>query len=236
MSLTQVTSHLHRSVSSAFADLPKHTLVCQAASSFGAGRFFLRLPNFDNLDASFSSFSAVSTDATVRMRSFESPCQDSIGILFLLGRGCPRLGGRVAYPDSVYQATRRNAEVGELAESGTGVSQAIMGFPFPIQNNAIEIIWNHTLRFRSFKATRQFTAAAVTRSGEYTLQTVQDEAILQWSDPTKGSAEELDNISIYYIANTVAPARAAGSVILVHETLTGRRTLLMTIQAQTLMV
>lgn len=124
-----------------------------------------------------------------------------------------------AYPDSVYQATRRNAEVGELAESGTGVSQAIMGFPFPIPNNAIEVIWNHTLRFRSFKATRQFTAAAVTRSGEYTLQTVQDEAILQWSDPTKGSAEELDNISIYYIANTVAPARAAGNVILVHETL-----------------
>jgi len=124
-----------------------------------------------------------------------------------------------AFPDSVYAATRRNAEVGSLGDGGNGVTQAIMGFPFPIPNNALEIIWNHTLRFRSFKLTRQFTAAAVTRSGDYTLQTVQDEAIFQWSDPSKGSAEELDNISIYYIANTVAPARSAGSVILVHETL-----------------
>lgn len=124
-----------------------------------------------------------------------------------------------AYPDNVYAATRRNAEVGSLGDGGNGVTQAIMGFPFPIPNNALEIIWNHTLRFRSFKLTRQFTAAPVTRSGDYTLTTVQDEAILQWSDPSKGSAEELDNISIYYIANTVAPARSAGNVILVHETL-----------------
>lgn len=124
-----------------------------------------------------------------------------------------------AYPDIVYEATRRNAQVGELAAGGNGVSEAIMGFPFPIPNSALEIVWNHTLRYRSFKATRQFTAAAVTRGGDYTLTTVQDEAILQWSDPTKGRAEELDNISIYYIANTIAPARAAGSVILVHETL-----------------
>ena len=89
----------------------------------------------------------------------------------------------------------------------------------PIPNNALEIIWNHTLRFRSFKLTRQFAAAAVTRSGDYTIQTVQDEAILRWSDPSKTAAEELNNISLYYIANTVAPARSAGNVILVHETL-----------------
>ena len=124
-----------------------------------------------------------------------------------------------AYPDNVYAATRSNASVGTLVGGGNGVGKAIMGFPFPIPNNALEIIWNHTLRFRSFKLTRQFTAAAVTRSGDYTLQTVQDEAILQWSDPSKGAAEDLGNISIYYIANTVAPARSAGNVILVHETL-----------------
>ena len=38
-------------------------------------------------------------------------------------------------------------------------------------------------------------------------------------DRSKGAAEDLNNISLYYIANTVAPARSAGSVILVHETL-----------------
>lgn len=124
-----------------------------------------------------------------------------------------------AFPEFVYEANKNNAKVAVLVGNGNGVGKGIMGAPFPIINNGLEGIWNHTLRYRSFKLTRQFTAAPVTATGDYTLQTVQDEAILQWSDPTKGSAEELDNISIYYIANTVAPARAAGSVILVHETL-----------------
>ncbi|WP_420559988.1 DUF1329 domain-containing protein [Tepidicaulis sp.] len=124
-----------------------------------------------------------------------------------------------AYPEFVYEATKRNSQVADLTPGGNGVSKGIMGFPFPIPNNALEVIWNHTLRYRGFKLTREFTAAPVTRSGEYELITVQDEAILQWSDPKKNAAEELDNISLYYIANTVAPARSAGSVILVHETL-----------------
>ena len=46
--------------------------------------------------------------------------------------------------------------------------------------------------------------------------TFQDEAILRWSDPSKARAEDLNNISLLYIANTIAPARLAGSVVLVH--------------------
>ncbi|MEQ8827441.1 MAG: DUF1329 domain-containing protein, partial [Parvibaculum sp.] len=122
-----------------------------------------------------------------------------------------------AYPENVYQATKRNAAVGELVGGGNGVSKAIMGFPFPIPNNAYEIVWNHTLRYRSFKLTRQFAAAPMTPSGDYTLLKVQDEAIFWWSDPSKGSAEELNNNSIFYNANTIEPARAAGNDILVHE-------------------
>lgn len=122
-----------------------------------------------------------------------------------------------AYPENVYNATRNNAAVGELIGGGNGVGKAIMGFPFPIPNNAYEIVWNHTLRYRSFKLTRQFAAAPMTPGGDYTLLKVQDEAILWWSDPSKKSAEELNNNSIFYIANTIAPTRAAGNVILVHE-------------------
>ncbi|MGB3810836.1 MAG: DUF1329 domain-containing protein [Parvibaculum sp.] len=124
-----------------------------------------------------------------------------------------------AYPDRVYEATKNNAKVGELNGGGSGVAGAVMGFPFPIPNNAFEIMWNHTLRYRSFKVVRQFAAAPVTRSGDYTLTIVQDEAILNWSDPSKKSAEDLNNISLYYIANTIAPAREAGNVILVLEAL-----------------
>ncbi len=124
-----------------------------------------------------------------------------------------------AFPDRYYEATKRNAQVGELVGGGSGVSEAIFGTPFPIANNALEMIWNHTLRYRAFKVVRQFAAAPVTRGGDYTLQIVQDEAIFPWSDPSAQRAEDLNNISIYYIANTIAPARAAGNVILVYEAL-----------------
>ena len=124
-----------------------------------------------------------------------------------------------AYPDVVYNATKNNAKVGILNGDGSGVGEAIMGFPFPIPNNANEIMWNHTLRYRSFKLVRQFAAAPVTRSGDYTLTIVQDEAILDWSNPAHKRAEDLDNTSLYYIANTIAPAREAGNVILVLEAL-----------------
>ena len=112
-----------------------------------------------------------------------------------------------AFPDKVYEANKRNAAVGELVGGGSGISEAIFGFPFPIPNTALEMIWNHTLRYRSFKVVRQFAAAPVTRSGDYTMQIVQDEAILNWSDPAAKRAEDLDNISLYYISNTIAPAR-----------------------------
>ena len=56
-----------------------------------------------------------------------------------------------AYPDFVYEATKNNAKVAELTGGGNGVGKGIMGFPFPIPNSALEIIWNHTLRYRAFK-------------------------------------------------------------------------------------
>ncbi|MBI1237847.1 MAG: DUF1329 domain-containing protein [Alphaproteobacteria bacterium] len=130
-----------------------------------------------------------------------------------------------ALPSFVYDANKRNMAVGELTKTpaggldGNGVLGAIMGHPFPIGNSANEMLWNHTLRYRSFKVTRQFAAFPVQSGGATAPITVQDEAILSWSDPAATKAEDLNNISIYYIANTVAPARLAGNVILVHESL-----------------
>ena len=124
-----------------------------------------------------------------------------------------------ALPDYVYKAARNNALVGELVSDGNGVAEAIMASPFPIPNNGLEIVWNHTLRYRGYKLQRQFTAIPVNQSGDYYKITVHDDAILRWSDPQKRSAEELDNISIYYLLQTKAPARSAGYVVLVQESL-----------------
>jgi len=122
-----------------------------------------------------------------------------------------------AYPENVYEAAKRNAKVGGLTEGGNGVAGAIMGTPFPIPNNALEIVWNHSLRYRAFKVARQFAVAPVTRGGEYSLIRAEDQIIFNYSDPSKKRAEELDNTSIFYIVHTVAPARSAGNITLVHE-------------------
>lgn len=124
-----------------------------------------------------------------------------------------------AQPEHVYKAAVHNAEVGELVAEGNGVAKAIMASPFPIPNNALEVVWNHTLRYRGYKLQRQFTAIPVNQNGDYYEITVHDDAILRWSDPQKRTAEDLENISIYYLLQTKAPARSAGYVVLVQESL-----------------
>jgi hypothetical protein len=42
---------------------------------------------------------------------------------------------------------------------------------------------------------------------------------VRYSDPAATTTEELNNTSFYYISNTVAPARSAGNVVLIHETI-----------------
>ena len=124
-----------------------------------------------------------------------------------------------ALPSHVYKAARKNAEIGELVAEGNGVAKAIMASPFPIPNNGLEVVWNHTLRYRGYKLQRQFTAIPVNQSGDHYEITVHDDAILRWSDPQMGAAEDLDNISILYLLQTKSPARSAGYVVLVQETL-----------------
>ncbi len=124
-----------------------------------------------------------------------------------------------ALPQHVYKASKRNARIGELVGDGNGVAKAIMASPFPIPNNGLELVWNHTLRYRSFKLQREFTAIPVNQNGDYYQITVHDDAILRWSDPQMDNAEDLDNISILYLLQTKAPARMAGYVVLVQESL-----------------
>lgn len=124
-----------------------------------------------------------------------------------------------ALPDTVYQAAKHNAAIGELVGGGNGVAKAIMARPFPIPNNALELVWNHTLRYRGFKLERKFTAIPVNQNGDSYNITVEDDAILRWSDPRYTAAEDLENISILYLLQTKSPSRMAGFVVLVQESL-----------------
>ncbi|NOT41072.1 MAG: DUF1329 domain-containing protein [Alphaproteobacteria bacterium] len=124
-------------------------------------------------------------------------------------------------PQYVQAATKNNALVAGLTPDGEGVTGGIMGTPFPITENAQEMAWNHRLRFLPHKLYRQYATAPVQANGSFNMIRYQDEAIVNWTDPKMKKAEDLQNIQLMYLQNTVAPPRLAGNVILVHESLNG---------------
>lgn len=123
-----------------------------------------------------------------------------------------------AFPQRIYDATKANATSAQLTGGGNGVTGAIVGVPFPIPSSGVEVIWNHILRFRAEIAERVIGQAAVTRTGDYTLVKFHDETMVGYSLPGATEAA-LDNVVLYFIQETISPARLAGEILLVHETL-----------------
>ncbi|MBL9098617.1 MAG: DUF1329 domain-containing protein [Alphaproteobacteria bacterium] len=124
-----------------------------------------------------------------------------------------------ALPQYAYEAIKYNAANAELTPDGDGIKNFKVGYPFPIPGNAMELMHNKRFSFRGYKTTRQFAAAPVQSNGSFNLISVQDEAIFRYANPAVKSSDELNNIGLLYIANTIAPARLAGNVILVHESI-----------------
>lgn len=123
-----------------------------------------------------------------------------------------------AHPQRIYDATKQIATTANLAPGGNGVTGAVIGIPFPIPKQGAEIFWNHVLRYRTDTAQRSIGQAALTAGGEYTLVKFRDEFHVVYALPGAKEAE-LDNVILYFIQETVAPARLAGEILLVHETL-----------------
>jgi hypothetical protein len=123
-----------------------------------------------------------------------------------------------AAPQRIYDATKRIATTAQLAKGGNGVTNAGEGIPFAIPKEGVEVFWNHVLRYRGDVIVRQIGQAPVTASGAFTMVKFHDETMVAYSLPGAKS-ENLDNTIAYFIQETVAPARLAGEVLLVQETL-----------------
>ncbi|MEX0330077.1 MAG: DUF1329 domain-containing protein [Puniceicoccaceae bacterium] len=122
-----------------------------------------------------------------------------------------------SYPQDVYDATKSNAINAHLTGEGAGVAGARIGAPFPIPQRAEEVMWNHLMRYRGVGASRTITQAAPNRRGNYTLVEFSDKFLFNYGDAASNAEEE--NILLYLLQTVVAPARLAGSILLVHETL-----------------
>ena len=122
-----------------------------------------------------------------------------------------------SYTDAVYEATKNNAVSAHLVGEGAGVTGALIGAPFPIPQGAEEVMWNHLMRYRGKGASRTITQAAPNRRGNFTLVEFKDNFLFNYGDADLD--EETANILLYLQQTVVAPARLAGSILLVHETL-----------------
>ncbi len=123
-----------------------------------------------------------------------------------------------SFPQYIYDATRKVATTATLVEGGNGVDGSLIGVPFPIPQNGQEVIWNHLLRYRGVAVTRNIAQASPTRNGSYVPVQFADEFLVNYSR-TDITPATLDNTILYFRQEVLSPARLAGSILLVHETM-----------------
>ena len=123
-----------------------------------------------------------------------------------------------SFPQRTYDFTKRNATQCQLVSNGEGVQNCAEGIPFPIPKNAYEVIWNHKLKYKGLSVISYSNQAAPTASGNFTLTKVREELLGLYYKPGNTS-ENINNILLYFKQEVLGPARLAGQVLLVHETL-----------------
>lgn len=121
-------------------------------------------------------------------------------------------------PQKVYDTNKKNALNTELLESGNGLKNYEYGTPFPIPKSALEVIWNHILRYRGDSAYRTTGQATPQPNGAYSLVLFHDQVAFRLG-LTDLEPNEDPNALFFFKQSVVAPARLAGNVLLVHETI-----------------
>jgi hypothetical protein len=124
-----------------------------------------------------------------------------------------------SFPQCHYNETKQCAAVAKLAEGGNGVTGCTGGVPFPIPKDGNEAIWNTELRYRGETFATNWAQAAVTRTGDYALVKFEYEYDFSYGNCSKPVAQREPNKITNFLQSTTAPARLAGQILLVHETL-----------------
>ncbi|MEG1040480.1 MAG: DUF1329 domain-containing protein, partial [Pseudomonas sp.] len=121
-------------------------------------------------------------------------------------------------PDQVFADIKKNATSTNLVAGGNGLENFTTAVPFPIPKSGVEVIWNHITRYRGGSVTRLVTQATPQTNGSYSLVYFQDQFVFR--DKIKGyDPANPGNVLFYFKQKVTAPARLAGTVLLVHETL-----------------
>jgi hypothetical protein len=123
-----------------------------------------------------------------------------------------------SFPQRSLDMTIENGKTATLAPEGEGVLNAAEGFPFPFPENAYEIMWNHKLKPKGTGGIRYNNQVAPTANGSYSMVTLREELLgLYYKEGVR--IEDINNILLYFFQEVESPARLAGNILLVHETL-----------------
>ena len=121
-----------------------------------------------------------------------------------------------SYPQRVYDAIKANARSASLIEGGNGIAGFKLATPFPIPQSGLEVMWNHLVRYRGDSVKRHYAQAVPQAGGDYFITKIED---LFLFNPAAGDAsQENGNVLFYFRQSVLAPARLAGTELLVHET------------------
>jgi hypothetical protein len=123
-----------------------------------------------------------------------------------------------SFPEHIYEMTIKNASTAKLADQGEGVIDASEGFPFPFPENAYELMWNHKLKFKDIGGVRYNNQVAPTTDGKFTVTVIREELLGLYYKRGMTIADT-NNILLYFFQEVESPARLAGNILLVHETL-----------------
>ncbi|BAN48443.1 DUF1329 domain-containing protein [Metapseudomonas resinovorans] len=125
-----------------------------------------------------------------------------------------------ALPDDVYSLVKTSALNTESVGGGNGLKGFADSryYAFPMPKTGVEVVWNHTTRYRGGNIKRLMTRVQPQVNGSYSMVHFEDEVSYpgNLADQAPGKA---DNILFYFIQRVTAPSRLAGNVLLVHETI-----------------
>ena len=124
----------------------------------------------------------------------------------------------VGYSDEVIAFAKKNAINSEMIASGNGLKNVEGVVPFPLPASGLEVIWNHIFRYRGGALERISIQVTPTEAGRYSPVKFYEEYSRRFRLKDFAKNKD-DNVSFYFKQVVTAPARLAGNVLLVHETI-----------------
>ena len=125
-----------------------------------------------------------------------------------------------SYPEFVYEGISANSKKATLLKEGWGgVTNSVIGSPFPIPREGVEVVWNHNMRWRGIRVSRISGQAAVTRKGNYRGILFHEEIAWPYGRPKVSSFSKTHpHTDMGFMQKIISPGSEAGFGQLILDT------------------